>query len=130
MTAQTRTFITRLTQGPARPEPEAVARNLEHLLNTRKRCGSVLAEFGLGDYEAAPNTSEAVVALREELCRLVSRYEPRLSEPEVVLLGSFGYSKVRFELRGRLRGARQLFWLDVDTTTRAVAVAIVVELSP
>ncbi|NVB39235.1 GPW/gp25 family protein [Pseudenhygromyxa sp. WMMC2535] len=130
MSARTRPFITRLAGGPARPEPEALARNLEHLLNTRKGCGSVFGELGLGDYEAAPNAAEAVGALRGELLRQVRRYEPRLAEPELELLGGFGYSKVRFELRGRLRGARQLFWLDLDTTTRAVEVAIVVEVGP
>ena len=122
--------MARLAGSPARPEPEALARNLEHLLNTRKGCGSVLAEYGLGDYEAAPNTTDAVVILRDEIRRLVERYEPRLREPDVALLGAYGYSKIRFELRGLLRGARQLFWLDLDTTTRQVAVAIVIEVVP
>jgi len=125
MVVRTRSFIARLSQAPASPEPEAIARNLEHLLNTRKGCGSVIAEFGLGDYEAAANTRDAVLILRAELERLTQRYEPRLVDPRVTLLGREGYSRVRFELEGRLRGAQQLFWLDLDTTTRQVEVAIV-----
>lgn len=128
MVARARSFMARLTQAPAGPECEAVARNLTHLLNTRKGCGSVLAELGLGDYEAAPNAAEAVVALRDELRRLVERYEPRVQAPEVDLLGGYAYSMVRFELRGRLRGVRRRFWLDIDTRTREVAVSIVTEV--
>jgi len=129
MVVRTRSFIARLTQAPARPEPEALARNLEHLLNTRKGT-SVLGEFGLGDYEAAPNTHDAVLMLQVELAQLVRRYEPRLVEPRVALLGRQGYSCLRFELQGQLRAARQLFWLEPDPTTRKFEVAVVVELRP
>jgi hypothetical protein len=48
----------------------------------------------------------------------------------VSLLGRHGYANVRLQLQALLRGAQQLFWLDLNTTTRHVEVSIVKELSP
>lgn len=118
-------FITRLAQTPALPERELIARSLEHLLNTRKGCGSVNAQLGLGDYEAAVTTHEAVLLLRTELEQLALGYEPRLSAAKVVLLGRHGYSKIRFELRGSVGEVAERYWIDVDTTTHALVVALV-----
>lgn len=122
MAAQGSSFLARLTRSPGLPAPEQVAQNLGHVLNTRKGCGSVLPELGLGDYEAAPNTHEAVIVLERELRALVLRFEPRLSDPEVVLAGRHGYRMVRFSLRGRLDGAPWTFGIDIDTSTRHVSV--------
>ncbi len=124
--AQRQSFIARLTQAARRPESEAIASNLQHLLNTRKSSSGIMA-LGLGDYEAAANTRDAVLMLLTELQQLALRHEPRIREPKVILLGRHGYSRVRFELQGLVGGVRQLFWLDLDTTTREVEVAIVME---
>ena len=115
-------FINRLTRSPAPMNTTVIIRNLEHLFNTRKGCGSVIEEYGLGDYEAAPTTHEAVISLRAELEALTRRYEPRLASPQVKLLGGYGYCGVRFELRGQVRGDELVLWIDVDTTTRKVRV--------
>src|SRR5690606_20221459 len=109
-------FIHRLARMPALPEREAIARNLEHLCNTRKGCGSVIAQLGLGDYEAAVSTRDAVALLCAELEQLALRYEPRLRGPKVALLGRLGYSKIRFELSGAVGEAGGRWWLDLDTT--------------
>lgn len=122
MVARFTSFISRLAQVPAQAAPAVIVRNLEHVLNTRKGCGSVIEEFGLGDYDAAPTTHEAVILLRAELEALTRRYEPRLSSPQVRLLGGHGYRGVRYELRGQVRGQDLVFWLDIDTTTRHVHV--------
>jgi predicted component of type VI protein secretion system len=124
MAARYASFITRLAQAPAQADTTVILRNLEHLFNTRKGCGSVVAEFGLGDYEAAPTTHDAVILLRAELEALTRRYEPRLASPQVRLLGGYGYCGVRFELRGRARGDELVLWIDIDTTTRAARVAV------
>ncbi|MCX4244132.1 type VI secretion system baseplate subunit TssE [Paraliomyxa miuraensis] len=117
-----RSFLSRLTRTSSRTVPQLVAQNLEHVLNTRKGCGSVLPDLGLGDYEAAPNTHEAVIVLERELRALVLRFEPRLSEPEVALAGRHGYRMVRFSLRGLVDGAPRAFAIDIDTSTRHVDV--------
>jgi len=124
MAAHFRSFLARLTRGAPRPEIEAVARNLEHLLNTRKGCGSVVAELGLGDYEAAPNTHHAVLLLRVEIERLVRRAEPRLCEPRVTLLGGLGTRHIIFELQGKVGAESHVILLDIDTTTRHVTVTL------
>lgn len=127
MALRTRSFITRLTRATSRPEAEDISSNLHHVLNSRKAC-AVISEVGLGDYEIAPNSRDALLLLRAELEQLVRHCEPRIAEASVSLLGSYGYAKVRLELQGLVRGARQLFWLDLDTTTRHVDVSIVREL--
>lgn len=124
MAARCDSFIARLTQAPAQATAAVIVRNLEHLFNTRKGCGSVIAGFGLGDYEAAPSTHDAALLLRDELEGLAGRYEPRLGSPRVRLLGGFGYRGVRYELRGEVRGEELVLWLDIDTTTRQVHVAV------
>lgn len=115
-------FLSRLTQSPGRSTPGLVADNLGHVLNTRKGCGSVIPELGLGDYEAAPNTHEAVLVLERELRSLVLRYEPRLRDPEVKVRGRHGYCVVRFSLTGCIDEARHSFEIEIDTTTRHVDV--------
>lgn len=115
-------FLARLTQSPSRPVSALVADNLGHVLNTRKGCGSVIPELGLGDYEAAPNTHEAVLMLERELRALVLRYEPRLRDPQVEVRGRRGYRMVRFSLTGLVGEARQAFGIEIDTGTRHVDV--------
>lgn len=129
MATRTRSFITRLTRAEARPEVEDIASNLGHVLNSRKAC-AVISEVGLGDYEIAPNARDAVLLLQAEIEQLVRRCEPRICDARVSLLGRHGYANVRLQLQALLRGAQQLFWLDLNTTTRHVEVSIVKELSP
>lgn len=122
MAQQGSSFLARLMGSPSPSAATQVADNLGHVLNTRKGCGSVIPELGLGDYEAAPNTHEAVLVLLRELRALVLRYEPRLRQPEVVLQGRHGYRMVRFALSGTLDGVTRRFGIDIDTSTRHVDV--------
>lgn len=122
MAGQSSSFLSRLTRSPAGSAPALVAENLGHVLNTRKGCGSVLPEFGLGDYEDAPNTHDAVIVLGKELRAVVLRYEPRLAEPEVTLLGRHGYRMIRFSITGLVDGQPQAFAVDVNTSDRHVHV--------
>lgn len=122
MPGSSQSFLNRLTRGDVQSVPEAVADNLVNVFNTRKGCGSVISEFGLGDYESAANTHDAINVLIEELAALVIRYEPRLSQPQVVLRGRYGYRMIRFGLAGVLDGASCGFIVDIDTSTRRVDV--------
>lgn len=124
----TRSFLARLLGEPSSPLVELVALNLENVLNTRKGSGSVIREFGLGDYERASTTHDAVLILIDEIAGLCRRYEPRLCEPTVELLGRSSYDELRFELEGQLSGRRRLFWLDMSTNNRTVKVTIVKDL--
>jgi predicted component of type VI protein secretion system len=115
-------FLGRLAQlAPGRASADVV-RNLGFVLNTRKACGSVVADFGLGDFEAEATTARAVEALRGELLAAVRRHEPRLREPAVRLLGRWSYNMVRFEIAGRIDDRSCTLDVDIDTTTREVTV--------
>ncbi len=117
-------FLHRLAQLPAESVVESVARNLGAVLNTRKGCGSVVADFGLGDYEAHPNTVEAVSALVDEIAALVRRHEPRLAQPRVTLLGRLGPSRVCFALAGTVAGHAYTFHIVIHSEFRNVTVAL------
>lgn len=122
MVRQSSSFLLRLTRSPVGSTAALVAENLGHVLNTRKGCGSVFPEFGLGDYESAPNTHDAVIVLGKELRAVVLRYEPRLAAPEVTLLGRYGYRMIRFTITGLVDGEPQAFAVDVNTSDRHVDV--------
>jgi predicted component of type VI protein secretion system len=115
-------FLGRLAQLGPEPASAEVVRSLGFVLNTRKACGSVVADFGLGDFEAEGTTARAVDALRDELLAIVRRHEPRLRDPAVRLLGRWRSNMVRFELAGRLEDQPCVLDVDIDTTSRAVTV--------
>ena len=121
-TRRRQAFLGRLAQlAPERASAEIV-RNLGFVFNTRKACGSVVADFGLGDFEAEGTTARAVEALRGELLATVRRYEPRLRGPAVRLLGRWNYNMVRFEVAGQVGDQACTLDVDIDTTTREVTV--------
>jgi len=120
-------FLGRLAQLPRERVVAEIARNLGFVFNTRKACGSVLADFGIGDYEREVNTHHSVEALRLELLAAVRRHEPRLHGPAVRLLGRYRYNMVRYEIAGAVDGQALALGVDIDTTTRAVAVLVAAE---
>ena len=115
-------FLGRLAQLAPEGASAEVVRNLGFVFNTRKACGSVVADFGLGDFDAEGTTARAVEALRGELLDSVRRHEPRLCEPAVRLRGRWRYNMVRFELVGIVEGRPCVFDVDIDTTSHAVSV--------
>lgn len=117
-------FLGRLAQLPREHVLAEIARNLGFVFNTRMACGSVLPDFGLGDYEHEGNTHHAVEALRVEMLAAVRRLEPRLGGPAVRLLGRYRYNMVRFEITGVVEGQACGLGVDIDTTTRQVAVLV------
>lgn len=118
-------LLGRLAQLPRERALAEIARNLGVIFNTRKGVGSVVRTFGLGDYESEPNTHRAVETLRVEMLDAVRRYEPRIESPAVRLVGRYHVDMVRFELTGRVDGARCVLEVDMDTSTRHVEVSVV-----
>lgn len=120
-------FRGRLAQLPRERVAAEVKRSLGFLFNTRKGVGSVVPAFGLGDYldyKKHPNTQRAVATLRVELLDAVRRYEPRIEDPAVRLLGRYHHDMVRFEITGRIDGKRCAFEVDVNSTTQEVKVRV------
>ena len=116
------TFLARLAQLAPERTAVAVVKNLGFVLNTRKACGSVIADFGLGDYEREGTTSRAVEALRTELLTCVRRHEPRIRAPKVRVLGGWHFNFVRFEIAGDIDDQPCAIDVDIDTTTNHVTV--------
>lgn len=116
----------------ARRELAAVARNLEAIFNTKKGVGAVLAGFGLGDYEGYPGaedgfnprmgTKAILAALLPELVDQVRRFEPRLADPAVEVLGRDRELRALFAIRARLGGRPARFRLALHTVYRHVEV--------
>lgn len=123
-TRRRQAFLARLAQRAPERAPAEIARSLGFVFNTRKACGSVLADFGLGDYEREVNTGRAVEALRAELLAAVHRHEPRIRDARVKLLGRRRTHLVRFEIAGRVDGQACALDVDIDTTTRHVTVQV------
>jgi type VI secretion system protein len=105
------TFVSRLAGTSEEPVAEAIARNLEAVLNARAGYAGAVEVFGLGRYDAWLADKDLVAALTSEMTEQVRRYEPRLQEPQVTLRGKDRGLWVVFSLRGR-----------VDKQTRSYAV--------
>jgi type VI secretion system protein len=116
-------FLSRLAGIEPEHELDAIARNLEALLNTRKGVGSVVQGYGLGDYEAHWNTPDLVRSLIAEIEAGVRRYEPRIADPRVAPAARDAHLWIRFVLSGTVAGAPQAFHLDMDTKHRRVVVS-------
>jgi predicted component of type VI protein secretion system len=115
-------FLSRIARLPAEREVDRVRRNLGYLFNTKKGYGSVVADYGLGDYETGNSTDRSVLLLIDEMTAAVRQYEPALRDPEVTLLGRTDPAGVRLALTGTLDGVPRRFLLDMNTTDRSVAV--------
>lgn len=116
-------FLSRLAQSPRESEIERIARNLYFVLSTRKGVGSVVEDFGLGEYETETNTQACVRRLVAEIEAAVVRYEPRLRAPAVTLLGRGGANHLRFVLAGDVDGIRCRWFVDVDMLYRQFEVS-------
>jgi predicted component of type VI protein secretion system len=143
-------FLSRL--GGRRPEQEpadearfdrevlAVTRNLTAVLNSRKGTGSVVADFGLGDYEGlrAPDgtwephlaTQDILSVLVPEIGAQVARYEPRIKDPRVAVLGRDEHLRAIFAVTGVISGRRVRFRLALHSVFRDVRVEVEAEGPP
>ena len=110
----------------------AVVRNLTAVLNSRKGTGSVVADFGLGDYEGmrAPDgtlslhlaTKDILSVLVPEIRAQVARYEPRIADPAVTVVGRDRDLRAVFALTGSVSGRPARFRLALHTLFRDVVV--------
>jgi predicted component of type VI protein secretion system len=115
-----------------RREVAAVIRNLEHIFNSRKGVGCVVASFGLGDYEAvtlADGTQQPRLAAKRilrvlvpEIEAQVKKFEPRIADPAVEPLGRDSRMRAIFAVRGAVSGRQVQFRVALDTVYRDVEV--------
>ncbi|MCY1075146.1 type VI secretion system baseplate subunit TssE [Archangium lansingense] len=109
--------------GPqAHDELAQVIRNIEAVLNTQEGYGYFRRDFGLGDYTGKRGTSALVKTLTEELQEEIERYEPRLRDVEVKMLGRDATLWLHFELTAMLRGTPLTLQLLFDTVSSRVRI--------
>lgn len=116
-------FVSRLAGVPEERTIEAVARNLEVVLNAKQGYAGEVEVFGLGSYDAHLGDKELLAALSAEMIGQVRRHEPRLREPKLSLIGRDRALWVRFSLSGRLDGQACSFAVLLHSVFRNVRVA-------
>jgi type VI secretion system lysozyme-like protein len=99
-----------------------VARNLRFLLNTKKTHGSVLVDYGLGDYDDPLRIQGDIDALGREIQATVAVYEPRLAGPRVKAVARDAQRRIDYALSGTLAGEPVTFHVVFDTLSRLVTV--------
>lgn len=123
-------FLSRLARIAPEDELDAIERNLEAMFNTRKGVGSVVAGYGLGDYEAFLNTPALLRTLTAEIEAGVRSYEPRIADPEVRLVARDPRLWIRFEVAGTVAGAPYAFHIDLSTKFRNVVISRTARWTP
>ena len=99
-----------------------VTRNLRFLLNTKKTHGSVLVDYGLGDYDDPLRIKGDIDALAREIQATVLAYERRLVGPRVKAVGRDARRRIDYELSGSVAGRPATFHVVFDTISRGVTV--------
>lgn len=119
-------FIPRPADAPTTRAPvdtlSLVIRNLEAILNTKEGYGYFLPGFGLGGYTARSGTADLIETLNAEIEATIRRYEPRLTEPELIMLGRDAGLQLLYTLKGKIEGEQHTLLIRFDTIGAVVRV--------
>lgn len=115
-------FYGKLSGNPDEPALESIARNLEAVLNAKRGHAGAVEVFGIGGYDGTYATKPFIGALTQEMLEQVKRYEPRLTEPQLTLMGRDRAMWVRFRLSGRCHGEPCSFAILFHSILRSVRV--------
>ena len=115
-------FLSRLAEAPEEPAIEAIARNLEAVLNAKQGYAGAVEVFGIGSYDGHFGDKGLVETLKAEMIEKVRRFEPRLREPKITLVGKDPALWVRVSLSGRVGGETRLFAVLFHSVLRNVRV--------
>jgi type VI secretion system protein len=102
---------------------EAVMENLRLILNTKEGYGWFLPGFGLGHYFSSPPGGEAVLTLVDEIKTNVQRFEPRLAEPVITVVGR-DESCIVLVLAGGVEGRVVALEVRFDVTFGTVTIEV------
>jgi predicted component of type VI protein secretion system len=97
-------FLGKLAGGREERMVDSIARNLTAVLNAKQGHAAAVEVFGLGRYDGQFAQSGQVSVLTAEMLEQVNRFEPRLKDPALALLGRDRALWVRFMLTGRCEG--------------------------
>ncbi|WP_437491832.1 GPW/gp25 family protein [Sorangium sp. So ce1014] len=115
-------FFGKLSGNPDERALESIARNLEAVLNAKRGHAGAVEVFGIGGYDGIHATKPFIGALSQEMLEQVKRHEPRLTEPQLTLIGRDRALWVRFRLSGRCQGEACSFAILFHSVFRSVRV--------
>jgi predicted component of type VI protein secretion system len=115
-------FFGKLAGRPDEDALESVARNLEAVLNAKQGHAASVEVFGLGGHDGTLAQKAFVSALVSGMLEQIKRFEPRLAEPSLTLVGRDRNLWVRFQLTGRCRGEPCAFAVLFHSVFRHVRV--------
>jgi type VI secretion system protein len=87
-------------------ELEHVISNISAVLNTKQGFGSLVRSLGIGDYLERPGSRDAVATLKREIETEIGKFEPRILDTELELLGRTHDLHMAFDLTGRVADKR------------------------
>jgi type VI secretion system protein len=115
-------FFGKLAGNPDEHTLESIARNLEAVLNAKRGHSGAVEVFGIGGYDGIHATKPFVSALTRDMLEQIRRHEPRLTEPQITLMGRDPALWVRFQLSGRCKGEPCSFAILFHSVFRGVRV--------
>lgn len=111
------TFFDRFgPSGKRTDELDHVVQNISAILNTKEGFGSVIGQLGIGSYLARQGSRDSLETLTQEIKDCITRYEPRLQDFEMELLGKTAELYLCWNLTGRVSGKRCKLRLLFHTT--------------
>ena len=116
------TFMSRLARIGKEARLDRIVRNLDRVLNSRERYGSLVHGFSLGDHEVLWDTPGLLELLMEDILTAVRECEPELLEPKIAL--DRRGKRVRFVLSGLVDGDPCRFYIDIDDRYRNLVVSM------
>jgi predicted component of type VI protein secretion system len=100
-------FLDRFNPAKVRTdELDHIVSNISSVLNTKQGFGSIVRQLGVGEYQGRPGSRDAIATLRAEIETEIGKFEPRLTELEVKLLGKSTDLQMVFDVSGKVAGKR------------------------
>jgi predicted component of type VI protein secretion system len=99
---------------------DAVARSLRDLLTAQPGFGSIHPDFGLGELSRFASN----LKLEERLTELITRWEPRLSDPVTCAVGRDPLGRLHFRVEAHMAGQACAFLVMINSQLNEVVVEV------
>ena len=103
-------------------EIESVLWNLNHVLNTKRYYGSMVAEYGIDDLSHCTSRDALTKALIERISACIELYEPRIELLEITPQPATASNRVALTLDCTLEGKSQAFDICFETSMSRINV--------
>ncbi|MEE2789296.1 MAG: type VI secretion system baseplate subunit TssE [Myxococcota bacterium] len=123
-------FLRRFSLNPTsansqQAEVESVLWNLNHVLNTKRYYGSMVAEYGIDDLSHCTSRDALTKALIERITTCIELYEPRIELLEITPQPATASNRVALVLDCTLAGKNQAFDICFETSMSKIQVEAV-----